>query len=395
VWHLEDTDLLDIERAVADVVGDVEKKALVANNHRFWLVFNREDGVWRHMGRRAWIERYVKIRSKDGTIVPLILNDAQRRLEAQIIRMERIGAPVRIIILKARQMGFSTYIQALIFEMCMRRSYVRALIVAHRKDTSRLLINMAHTMLAQIRRDDGSKWDFDMTSRATSRLRWNEPINSEIEITSAEVPEPGHGDTCQAIHMSETARWPDAELKAKGVLQILPDHPFTYGFSESTANGDIGYFRDQFWSAWEEEHVPLGSYERATPWVAMFYPWFLHQEYRWTRTYGAGQELPDMLVSEIDGTLDEEERWLLKKEYHARKRGMLTVDYDQLAWRRLTIRSKLGGDVTAFDEQYPSRPELAFYASGSPAFDGKRIRALLDLAETNPPIWKGDVVEAA
>lgn len=365
------------------------------NNWRFWLLYSRKDGAYHRMSPREWIERYIKIRNKKGEIVPLILNDAQRRLEAEIVHMERQERPVRIVILKARQMGFSTYVQARMFELMMRTAFKRALIIAHRRDTSRLLLNMARTMLSQIVREDGERWDFAMDSRSTGRLRWAEPINSEVEITSAEVAEPGHGDTCQYVHLSETSRWPDAEIKAKGVMQIVPDAPRTYAFNESTANGDTGYFREEFWNGWNERHIPITDHRRSTPWVSHFYPWFQHQEYRWTRTWGIGQELPIDLEREIMSSLDEDEKLLLETKYFLRRRGYVTVDVDQLAWRRLTIRAKLGSNLAAFQEQYPANPEEAFFSSGSPAFDNQKLRRLLNAAEQNPPVWKGECQEVA
>lgn len=387
-FDLSSQDVIDLEASVKALVTD-QKNEELRNNHRFWKIFNKEDGLWKKMTRRQFIERYVKIRNKDGEIVPFILNDAQRRLEAEILKLERKNVPVRIIILKARQMGFSTYVNGFNFELVMRRSYRRVLIIAHRQPTSRLLINMARRMLSLISKTNGEPWEFKMDARRMDRLSWGEPINSEIEITSAEVAEPGHGDTCQAVHMSETSRWPDAETKAKGVMQILPMKPWTYGFSESTANGDDGYFRDEFWLAWNERSLDITSPARSTPWVAMFYPWFWHQEYRWTQTFGSGRELPADLIAEMEDTLSEEEEWLLKQKYFCKGRGEVTVDYDQLAWRRMAIPALCSSSMIVFNEQYPSRPELAFAASGNPAFDHEAIRRWMDFANAHQPAWEG------
>ncbi|WP_255319917.1 hypothetical protein [Paenibacillus amylolyticus] len=50
--------------------------------------------------------RMLKIKDKSGAMVRLILNDAQRRYAAKVFEDLEAGKPVRIIILKARQMGF-------------------------------------------------------------------------------------------------------------------------------------------------------------------------------------------------------------------------------------------------------------------------------------------------
>lgn len=385
-------ELLVIEETVSLLTED-SKDGLLKNNHRFWLLFNRKSGLWRKMGRREWIERYVRIRDKDANVVPLVLNDAQRRLEAMMLKMERKGLPVRVIILKARQMGFSTYAAAVLYEKLVRESNIRALIVAHKKDTAESLLDMLHTARKYMPRGE-RLWELKETSKAVYKLRWDMPIESACNVTSAEVDEPGHGITCQAVNMSETSRWPDAFRKAKGILQILPERAGTLAFSESTANGASGWFHDEFNAAWEQRVLPLGSAQRESSWVAMFYPWFHHNEYRWTQTFGRGQkELPLELTVKINTSLDKEETWLLEQEYLRPGFGMVRVDIDQLAWRRMTIKSKLANVLSDFNEQYPSRPELAFLASGNPAYDLGRIQDILKLVSKpeHKPIWTGEI----
>lgn len=60
---------------------------------------------------REYIEKCLKIRNKQGNIVPFKLNGPQNRLYEQIKELRTQGVPVRIIVLKARQMGFSTLIR--------------------------------------------------------------------------------------------------------------------------------------------------------------------------------------------------------------------------------------------------------------------------------------------
>ena len=308
--------------------------------------------------------------------------------------MERNNLPVRIIILKARQMGFSTLVQALIYERLQRLKNRRGLIIAHRKDTTKLLLKMMHTMRDNLKRSRDKTWNLKWDSKSTYYLRWSWPFKNDIEVTSAEVPEPGHGDTAQYVHMSETSRWPDAGNKVKGILAILPKRPGTMGFNESTANGDTGYFRDAFWKAWKERDLPLLSERRVSSWRSMFYPWYEHEGYRWTATYGVGRELSDEMVANLEDTMDDEERALLKVRYFRRGHGPgQKVDYDQLLWRRTTIVSEVD-TLADFHEQYPAYPHEAFQSSGRPAYNAETLRAMSQAAETDPPIWRGEIVEA-
>ena len=57
---------------------------------------------------RDYIESCLKIRTKSGAVIPFRLNPAQQKLYDVARRQQERGKGVRIIILKARQLGFST-----------------------------------------------------------------------------------------------------------------------------------------------------------------------------------------------------------------------------------------------------------------------------------------------
>lgn len=392
-----------VAAAVKEIAGTKTTKELHANGYRYWYYFSRKHGYYRAMRPREWIERYVKIRDKSGTIRPLILNRSQRLFYARVLRMVRAKVPVRIIILKARQLGFSTLIQAIFFEQFCRDSQVRALIIAHKKDTSTNLLQMAHTMREWMSRPDG--WGervlgererygmrFKWSSAARFQVSLGEPYwNSEL-ITSAETQDPSHGHTFSLLHMSETSRWQNAGQVIKGILNTLPMTPGSMAFSESTANGDSGYFRDTFDEAWRQRDLSMRDSKRTTPWDAMFFPWYQHEEYYWSKTIAPGESLTEEMAREIRDSLDEEEQVLLRQTYLARGEGIRKVNYDQLLWRRMKIQ-ELGGQVDEFHEQYPAFPHEAFLASGRPAYDGKEIRRRMSAA--SGPLWRGDLCDDA
>jgi len=54
---------------------------------------------------KFYIEKFLKIKTKDNKIKGLKLNPSQKKLYETIKREHNLGKPVRIIILKARQMG--------------------------------------------------------------------------------------------------------------------------------------------------------------------------------------------------------------------------------------------------------------------------------------------------
>jgi len=389
----------EVGRVSLDANTKAGEDKQLAQNYYFSGLFNRETGLYsdesgRKLSRRRWIETYFTIVDKKGNLRPLVLNRAQRRLEAMILRAERAGIPVRIGILKARQLGFSTYIQAVMFETILRGKNKRGLICADTQDRSELFLRIANTARRKMPKTTAEDdfFDFKMSSKAKYQLAWAAPIDGLIEITSSEVDRPGMGGTRGFVHLSESAHFVEAELKYPSILASLPSEPWTYGFDESTANGDVGLFRDNWWAGWAEKDVPLRS--RTFQWASEFFAWQQHEEYFYSKTYGGGQQPSAAMIAEIEATLDDEERWLLTQRYFERGVGWRNVGYDQLAWRRAKIADpEIHNDVNLFNQEYPSRPSVAFMSTGNRVFSPDILERYARRA--SEPVWSGALEEPA
>lgn len=403
-------DWIELEAEVCRITGDAQLR----ENHRFFKLYSAEDGIygWRKgnpwgMSRRRWIERFIWVKNKGGVdddgnpvpagkIIPFRLNAAQRRLEAQIVRMERANLPVRIILLKARQQGMSTYVEAFQLWFAMTHAHGRGLIVAHRKETSKILFSRLKLMVQKMRKESGALWEFKLPYASRQDLKFGAPIDSEVVVDSAEVDEPGRGDTVQVAHLSESPMWKGAEAKADAIMQVIPEEPGTYAFNEGTAKGAVGWFHDEFWKGWESQYGLSSGGEESegssmVAWHSMFFPWFIHQEYRWTRVHQR-DTLPPQLLHELKESLNDDERWLLEQSYVVRGVGWVQVDYDQLAWRRYAIANKCRGSLDTFHQEYPAKPEEAFLASGRPIFDYHLLREQRQKCMADP-ISTGSLVD--
>jgi hypothetical protein len=347
----------------------------------------RRKGNRQGMSRRQWIERYVVIKDKRENIHPMTLSPAQRRVEAMVLRHERLGLPVRIGILKARQQGISTYVAAFVAENSLRNEHSRALLMANKEKASTVIFDRVKLMLARIPKSDGGEWDVPLATENKTELRIVRPISSTIYIQSAEGRDPGRADTVPIVHLSESAFWFDSEKKALGVIQVVPDESNTYIFNESTANGNGGWFHDLFWSAWRAQQAP--DWKPSADWCAVFIPWFIDQEYRWSHVNK--RPLDKKLGAKIQESLDDDEKALLSMTYVRRGKGRVTVDLDQLAWRRWAIKNKCQGDLNKFHQEYPARPEEAFLASGVRFFDQKTIAAIR--VARKEPVWRGELID--
>ena len=69
-----------------------------------------------NINTKKYIEEFLKIKNKKSEIIPFKLNYPQQKLYDVIKQEKRLHKPVRIIILKARQMGFSTLTEAILFK---------------------------------------------------------------------------------------------------------------------------------------------------------------------------------------------------------------------------------------------------------------------------------------
>ena len=293
---------------------------------------------------RFLIEKNLYIRKKDGRVTPLVFNKAQLGLYTAILERLRQGKPVRVIILKARQMGFSTAVEALFFCRAALFAGVRSLIIAHKSDATANLFAMSrlfYEMLPDavrpmLRASNARELIFENPTKNAEEKKRSPGLRSLIKCATAGGDGVARSDTFQNLHISEYAHWPSDKARTlTGILQTVPDAPGSMVIIESTANG----FED-FKERWD------AAVNGESDYIPLFFPWFACEDYR----------EPD----DPDFTPTMEEKSLA--EAHGLSAG-------QLIWRRTCIRNKCAGDVKLFHQEYPSTPQEAFLHSGRPVFD--------------------------
>lgn len=316
-----------------------------------------------------YIESCLKIKTKSGTVVPFRLNDAQRKLYAVAKRQQDAGKPVRLIILKARQLGFSTLTEGLIFHACATRRNVNALIVAHREDATANLFRMSKLFYDELpapvkpmlRASNAQELVFENPSKLRSEREARPGLRSRIRCATAGGRGIGRSDTLQCVHLSEYAFWPDgADGKAStlaGILQAVPSLPGTMVVIESTANG----FED-FKERWDAAVAGENDFE------PVFFAWF---------------ENPDYSMPVVPGTEWTPEERDLKAAYQ--------LTDEQLQWRRWCIANNCGGSLDMFRQEYPASPGEAFLHSGTGVFDNEQI--VLRLERLPSPAGRGEFTD--
>lgn len=288
---------------------------------------------------KAYIENYIKIRDKKNNIVSLVLNEPQLKYYNVIKEMYRKRKPIRIIILKARQMGFSTETEAIIFKNVVTHHNYNAGIVAHKEDSTTNLFNMSKRMLEYLPEDIRPEQKKSNAKELVFNNDQGTGLDSRIKCMTAGGKGIGRSDTFTALHLSELAFWEgDKKNTMIGLLQAVPNTPDSMIIIESTANG-YEYFKEMW--------------DRAVAGESDFYPLFI-----------GWNELKEYRMPYTGFDLTQEEREL-KEQYN------LTLE--QLTWRRWCIKNNCSGDINQFKQEYPICPEEAFLSTGNCYFNKENI----------------------
>jgi hypothetical protein len=270
-----------------------------------------------------YAEHILRIRNKVGALSALRLNRAQKALHEAAERQRDEAGMVRIIGLKGRQQGFSTYVGARFYQKTSTHFGQRARVIAHTQDSTDDLFGMV-------------KRFHDNNAIAPHKGKSNEKelvfdlLDSGYKVATAGSEDIGRGGTAQLLHGSEVAFWKNLSSHLAGIGNIVADLPGTEIFLESTANGQGNGFH-QLWLAAEAGEVPYRP---------VFVPWFWQPEY-------AAEPGKDFALSPED------------REYQR----TYNLTLSQMAWRAAKISTYEAGYEWLFDQEYPASPTVAFVST--------------------------------
>ena len=267
-----------------------------------------------------WCERNLRIQTMSGMLVPLRMNAIQRKMH-EALEVAVAEGRTRHLIVKPRQTGMSTYIQARLFRQIISMP-CRAAILAHDDLTTQKMRRM-HKLYYQ------HYPNAPIQSQDNARIVSYPHTNSELMMVTAGNSNAGVGGTYNIVHGTEVARWKDAGAIVSGLLQGVP--PDGLVIFESTPCGAQGYFYDRCMEALDGDSI----------WTLHFYPWWHDPRYR--------------LAVNSPLRLTEEEQALVDKH---------GLDDTQIAWRRMK-RKEL---PHTFIQEYPEDVVTCFITSGESYF---------------------------
>lgn len=171
-----------------------------------------------------FIEDHLTIIDKTGTEVPFILNEMQRKFVQE--------ATGKDIILKGRQMGFSSFILGAFTKDFIFKENSLSVVIADIADNAQDLLSRVKHYIQAFERSTGTKVPLKYNSKYELQNAFN---NARYIIGTAENTEFGRSKTITNLHMSEAAFYKHLDkLLAGAGTALTPTGRFVI---ETTANG--------------------------------------------------------------------------------------------------------------------------------------------------------------
>jgi hypothetical protein len=268
--------------------------------------------------REVLMAEFFRLRDKRGKVRRVHLNRTQMDYARRCSK--------RNIVLKARQVGITTYVAARFFVHTITHPGTLSVQVAHDQESAEQIFRIVHRFAENL--PPVFRKGVLRTSRANVRQIVFPCLDSEYRVETAADPNAGRGLTIQNLHCSEVARWPrDAAATLASLRAAVP--PNGEIVLESTPNGAAGCFYDE----WIRAHE--------TGYTRHFFPWW------WEPTYRRDAKIHEFTDTELE---------------LMRKHGL---DAQQIAFRR-EMRANFGSRMA---EEYAEDAESCFMASGDCVFD--------------------------
>ncbi|HYE57412.1 MAG TPA: hypothetical protein VD948_02855 [Rhodothermales bacterium] len=385
-------DLLQIEdRDVVGRVGPFRLNWAQSQLHEVWEDYRAFNCI-RNAIRNPELQKAVELALgvpldiRTGSVRPLIAKirrvTVHRLIKrvAEAHKLDLSDGPIKIIIVKPRQIGASTYIQGRAFICASLIDAFSVDVMAHQGLAAQNVFRKSRVFYDRWNPD---RFNLRPKADSTSLRGFEWRHGSRFVVESADGKEQARSFTFSFVHASEYAQYTDYSALA-AALDTMPTWA-TY-VEESTARGRSGPFYDDWQRALSLDEA-IDAYERADrdkvdAWngmVKVFFAWFEDPGHAIGLDPGEGQH--------IERTLDEEERALLRR-FPGR------IKLEQLKWRRDKLKNASApagmGVLAYFRQEYPADEHEAFQGSSHLVFDQPALAEIAADAErqnrVTPPV---------
>lgn len=301
-----------------------------------------------NLKNKKWrMQTAYKIKDKQKRLIHFKRNRAQRDFAENCTN--------RNIILKSRQLGFTTDESIDCLDDVLFIPNFDALIIAHEKEEA-LKIFDKKVDLAWKNFKEGLKKLWRVKADRANAIKFAHDREGKI-MSSIEVALSGRSGTYHRVHISEfakiCAKYP---RKAEEIMTgTIPAVPMSGRIDiESTAEGEDGEFHDLFWEAWNRQggrSWEKGMQKQPMEWAAFFYDW------RWD----------DEEISQIQEVIEVPTEFRIYQQKNKLSNIEIVLYYQKFI--------ALGKKWHRLRQEYPTTPEEAFVSSGDRLFDPDKTKA--------------------
>ena len=317
---------------------------------------------------REDVPRYCRdllmLKSKEAKLIPFNVNSSQYKLWHDIGSSIKRGEQVRKVLVKSRQIGFSTFTEAYAINKCHLNSEYNAFIIAEKQSSTQNVLEISKRFFDNLPSNIPKP---KLLENSIKGMAWDN--GSKIRLASAGGSSIGRSMTNQFLHASEVGFFDNADEVVAGLFQTVPNNKDSVIILESTGNGTSGNGRFFYDRAME-------GIDKKSKWDTIFFPWFEHHEY----------QLPFLTKGEENlfrKTLSDEELHYMK---------CYNVSLQQLKWRRDKLYNDFNKRETLFRQEYPSTIQEAFQTSSNtliPLEALERAKKDVGLRSNNAPLVIG------
>ena len=274
---------------------------------------------------------------------------------------------VRVVAIKGRQFGFSTYVTGVGFHLASLNSGVETLHIAQDEDTAKnifLKVKMYYdrmqSELRPLSRFDNKKELRFENPDAKTRGRFP-GLASGMKIAHAKNILAGTGTTQHFLHLSEAAKYPPnvCDLLESSFMPSLHLQPGTVCINESTAFVEGDYFRACCEKAMSGKSI----------WRFVFVPWYADRRY--ALALKKGEKFKLSAEERVIQRIAEKGHQFGEYEYPAQ-----TISPEQFNWRRMKILDFTEDGENLFKQEYPTTYDEAWITTDLYVFKRDKLYAM-------------------
>lgn len=310
--------------------------------------------------------------TKDGTKEVFSMNRAQKHFFDNYLNPnDPLKKYHRHIILKSRQLGFTTFIDLYILDEILFNTNREGLIVAHKVEDAKEIFDRKIDFAIRNMANEVKGAFFKLQRNSAKKIQVVVDYGPEAGSTSSiQVSTSGRSGTFFYVHISEFAKM--CVMYPKNAAEVetgtFPAVPFDgFIFIESTAEGMAGRFFEIFQDNWPIRETISSMKSRV-----IFLPHFYNWQYDDMEMKKITENIPvsQMEIGEIDFAEYQKEHSLTDKE--------ITYYY----MKYLQCGGKGGTDtVNKLHQEYPTTPEEAFLSTGQTYFPTSKVFSMIQNAK--------------